>query len=132
MKKLAIIEHNEDSISIVKEYFETDPEAFENWCNESERSLADWAALTQTVNYGVISYLHTIGALWIDENNEFQVDFKNFTVASVIDGLLSNEPYLPEEMTTHFGYVILKKGIKQIKKLFPKGRSLPIRLTILY
>lgn len=128
MKLLAIIETDENGVfvEVKKSYFEIEPEAFETAWSEAQNSLKDWATLTQTINYGFITYLHSIGALWVDENGLFQVDFKNFTAASFIDGLMANTKYLPEEMTGHMVYMILEKAIKTVKKMFPKGRLLPI------
>ncbi|WP_157607706.1 hypothetical protein [Runella limosa] len=132
MKKLAIIQTDENDafVGVVSTYFETEPEAFEAYWENIQKSVQDWADFTRKINYGVISYLHSIGALWIDENNQFQTDFKNFTLSSVIDGLLANERYLPEEITTHMGYIIVQKSVKTLKKLFPKGRELPIDIGV--
>jgi len=128
MKHLAIIETDENGVfvGIIKQYFEVEPEVFEQYWSEYQKAVIDWAELTKRINYGLINYLHSIGALWIDENGAFQVDFKNFTVASFIDGLMENTKYLPDEMTESMVYVILSKAIKTVKKMFPKGRKLPI------
>lgn len=128
MQHLAIIETDENGVfvGVSKQYFEVTPDVFEQFWNEYQQAVVDWAELTKTINYGLISYLHSIGALWVDENGTFQVDFKNFTAASFIDGLMANTKYLPEEMTGHVVYMILEKSIKTVKKMFPKGRKLPI------
>ena len=101
MRHLAIIETDENGvfIGVVQQYFEIEPKVFDQVWAEYQKAVIDWADLTKRINYGFISYLHSIGALWIDENGAFQVDFKDFTVASFIDGLMANTKYLPEEMT---------------------------------
>lgn len=128
MRHLAIIETDENGvfIGVVQQYFEIEPKVFDQVWAEYQKAVIDWADLTKRINYGLINYLHSIGALWMDENGAFQVDFKNFTAASFIDGLMANTKYLPEEMTGHMVYMILEKAIKTVKKMFPKGRVLPI------
>lgn len=128
MRKLAIIDTDEKNVvqRVEAVYFEVEPQAFEKMWEDGQKSMNDWAELTKRINYGVISYLHSIGALWMDEDGQFKVDFADFTASSFIDGLLSNEHYLPDEVTEHTVYFILKKAVNAVKKMFPKGRMLPI------
>lgn len=128
MRHLAIIETDENGVfvGVVKQYFEIEPEVFEQYWAEYQQAMIDWAELTKRINYGLINYLHSIGALWIDENGAFQVDFKNFTAASFINGLMSNKKYLPEEMTGNTIFRIINSAMNTIKSMFPKGRDLPI------
>lgn len=127
MQQLAVLDIDENGvIKYRRVILQKETIDFEAWLEDNQKALIDWAQVTHTINIGVIQYLNSIGALWVDEHGAYQVNFANFTVSSFIDGILHNERYLPEDMTTHYGYIIVKKAIKGLKKIFPKGRELPM------
>lgn len=130
MRHLAIIETDENGVfvRVTKQYFEVEAEAFEKLWDESQESLDNWAKFTQIVNYGLIQYLHHIGALWMDENGVPKMDFSGYNASSFIDAIMSNKKYLRGNEMTFTQEMVLNTAISGIKKILPTGKTLDLDL----